>query len=184
MGLFDKLGRVRLPLPAAVTRRRPDPVLADDEVDPQAIHAPVSGQVVALDKVSDPAFSQGMLGCGVGVRPAGDVAFAPVSGTVTADVKTKHALLIKGENGAEVLLHVGLDSVNLRGDGFSLFVRKGDHVRAGEPVIAFDRRLMAERGLDDTVLLTVTNPERFSRVEPVCEDGEVTAGAVVMRAES
>ena len=184
MGLFDKLGRVRLPLPVAAARRRPESVIQGEETDPEAIHAPVSGKVVALDEVGDPAFSQGMLGCGVGVRPSGDVAFAPVSGTVMADVKTKHALLIKGENGAEVLLHVGLDSVDLHGDGFSLFVRKGDHVRAGEPVIAFDRDLMAERGLDDTVLLTVTNPERFSRVEPVCQGGEVAAGAVVMRAES
>lgn len=183
VGLFDKLGRVRLPLPPVATKRRPEPVLKG-EGDPRAIHAPVSGRVVALEDVGDPAFSQGMLGCGVGVRPEGDVAFSPVSGTVVADVKTKHALLIKGENGAEVLLHVGLDSVSLRGAGFDVFVRKGDHVRAGEPLMSFDRALMAERGLDDTVVLTVTNPEVFSRVEPVCAGGEVAAGAVVLRTEA
>lgn len=181
MGLFDKLSHVRQGV--SVMRSRPAPAFVPGG-DPCAIHAPVSGRVVPLDAVGDPAFSQGMLGRGVGIKTEGDVAFSPVSGTVVADVKTGHALLIRGENGAEVLLHVGLDSVSLRGAGFSQLVRKGDHVRAGEPVIAFDRRLMVERGLDDTVLLTVTNPEAFSRVETVGTDGEVAAGAVVMRAES
>lgn len=177
MGLFDKLGL------SLLDRSRPALKPVPTPEDPQAVFAPVTGQVIALDELSDQAFAQGMLGLGVGIAPEGDVAFAPVTGTVVADVKTKHALLIKAESGAEVLLHVGLDSVELRGAGFNQLVRKGDEVRAGQPVLGFDRSLMAERGLDDTVVVTVTNSDDFSRVEVVPCDREVTAGSAVLRCE-
>ena len=175
VGLFEKLGL------SILNRSEPaiEPVPTPE--DPQAVLAPVTGRLVALGDVSDPAFSQGMLGTGVGIKPEGNVAFSPVTGTVVAEVKSAHALLIKAQSGAEVLLHVGLDSVALHGAGFRQLVRKGDEVRAGVPVLRFDRDLMAERGLDDTVVVTVTNPEAFERVEPACAGDEVVAGAVVLR---
>lgn len=175
VGLFEKLGL------SILDRSEPaiEPVPTPE--DPQAVLAPVTGRLVALGDVSDPAFSRGMLGTGVGIKPEGDVAFSPVTGTVVAEVKSAHALLIKAQSGAEVLLHVGLDSVALHGAGFRQLVRKGDEVRAGVPVLRFDRDLMAERGLDDTVVVTVTNPEAFERVEPACAGDEVVAGAVVLR---
>lgn len=175
VGLIDKLARTRR------VRNVPEPVPTPG--DPKAIAAPVSGRVIALEEVPDDAFSQGMLGRGVGIKGDGTIAFSPVTGTVVADVKTRHALLIRAENGAEVLLHVGLDSVRLGGAGFALFVEKGDHVKAGDPLISFDRRLMSERGLDDTVVVTLTNPEKFEHVEPVGAGSEVSAGSVVLRAE-
>lgn len=175
MGLLKKLGLKLFVRPEPTV----EPVSTPE--DPQAVLAPVTGRLVALSDVRDPAFSQGMLGLGVGIRPEGDVAFSPVTGTVVAEVKSKHALLIKAQSGAEVLLHVGLDSVSLRGAGFSQLVSKGDEVRAGAPVLRFDRSLMADRGLDDTVVVTVTNPEAFERVEPASAGPEVTAGSVVLR---
>ena len=177
MGLFDKLGL------SLLDRSRTNPKPVPTPEDPQAVLAPVAGRPIALEDVSDPAFAEGLLGVGVGIRPAGDVAYAPVSGTVEADVKTRHALLIKAESGAEVLLHVGLDSVSLRGEGFRQLVRKGDAVRAGQPVLGFDRSLMTSRGLDDTVVVTVTNPDDFSSVEVCCE-GDVAAGSAVLRCVS
>lgn len=178
MGLFDNLIR-----PLSGTHGTPPEVVPASQ-DPEAILAPVGGRVVPLEEVPDPAFSRGMLGSGLGIRAEGDVVFSPVSGTVVADVKTKHALLIRAENGAEVLLHVGLDSVRLRGAGFCAFVRKGDHVSAGEPVMSFDRALMEERGLDGTVLVTVTNSDAFSAVIPVRPDAaEVSAGSELLRCE-
>lgn len=175
VGLLKKLGLKLL------VRSEPTVEPVSTPEDPQAVLAPVTGRLVALSDVRDPAFSQGMLGLGVGIRPEGDVAFSPVTGTVVAEVKSKHALLIKAQSGAEVLLHVGLDSVSLRGAGFRQLVSKGDEVRAGAPVLRFDRSLMADRGLDDTVVVTVTNPEAFERVEPASEGPEVTAGSVVLR---
>ena len=177
VGLFDKLGL------SLMERVRPTLKPVPTPEDPQAVLAPVTGRPMALRDVADPAFAEGMLGVGVGIEPAGDVAYAPVSGVVAADVKTRHALLIRSECGAEVLLHVGLDSVKLRGEGFRQLVRKGDAVRAGQPVLSFDRALMAERGLDDTVVVTVTNPGDFARVEVCCE-GDVAAGAAVLRCVS
>ena len=176
MGLLGKLGSSLLDR----SRSALEPVPAPE--GPGDVCAPVAGRVVALADVADPAFSQGMLGVGAGVVPEGDVAYAPVTGTVAAEVKTRHALLVRSEEGAEVLLHVGLDSVALRGEGFRQLVRKGDAVRAGQPVLAFDRALMAERGLDDTVVVTVTNPGDFARVEVIAATGdEVGAGAPLLR---
>ena len=173
MGLLEKIGGLRRAVPDAL----------DVAAAPGVAYAPVSGTVVPLDQVGDPAFAQGMLGNGLGIAPEGNVAYAPVSGVVTADVKTRHALLIKAESGAEVLLHVGLDSVSLRGEGFRQLVRKGDAVRAGQPVLGFDRSLMTSRGLDDTVVVTVTNPDDFASVEVCCE-GDVAAGSAVLRCVS
>lgn len=175
MGLFQRLGLQVLER----SERAISPVPTPE--DPQAVLAPVTGRLIALSDVSDPAFSQGMLGLGVAIKPEEDVAFSPVTGTVMAEVKSRHALLIKAESGAEVLLHVGLDSVALGGEGFRQLVRKGDEVRAGAPVLRFDRSLMAERGLDDTVVVTVTNSEAFERVESARAGDEVRAGSVVLR---
>lgn len=172
VGLLDMLDAVRVKKPAAIA--------AED--DCQSIDAPVSGRVVPLSQVGDPVFSQGMLGRGLGIEPTGEIAFAPVSGTVAADVKSRHALLFRAESGAEVLLHVGVDSVTLRGRGFRLFVGKGDRVRAGDPVMSFDRELMAQSGIDGTVIVTVTNSDDFSKVSSVCGE-EVSAGSAVLRVE-
>lgn len=170
VGLFERIGAWRAEKPA--------PLSVSDE--PGVVLAPVTGSVVALDQVGDPVFSQGILGIGFGVRPEGAVAYAPVSGIVAAEVKTRHALLIKADDGAEVLLHVGVDTVCLKGEGLRLLVHKGDRVRAGDPVIAFDRALIAARGLSDTVIVTVTNADQVPGLELAC-DGRVRAGSVAMR---
>ena len=171
MGLLEKIGGIRRAVPEAL----------DVAAAPGVAYAPVAGTVVPLAQVSDPAFAQGMLGAGMGVAPEGSVAYAPVSGMVMADVKTRHALLIKTPEGAEVLLHVGLDSVALQGEGFRCMAKKGDEVRAGQPLIAFDRALMAERGLDATVMVTVSNSDAFAPVEVVAGGEIVEAGEAVLR---
>ena len=171
MGLLEKIGGMRRTVPDAL----------DVAAAPGVAYAPVSGAVVPLAQVSDPAFAQGMLGNGLGIAPEGGVAYAPVSGVVTADVKTRHALLIKTAEGADVLLHVGLDSVALRGEGFRCLAEKGDEVCAGQPVITFDRALLGARGLDPTVMVTVSNSDAFAPVEVVAGTERVVAGEAVLR---
>ena len=183
VGLFEKLGLSVLERPKPTLKPVPTPE------DPQAVCAPVAGRVIALEDVSDPAFAQGMLGVGLGIEPAGDVAYSPVTGVVATEVRTRHALVIKAESGAEVLLHVGLDSVELRGAGFRQLVAVGETVRAGQPVLRFDRALLAQRGLDGTVMLTVTNPDDFSSVEVRAagdkdDPAEVRAGDALIRCVS
>lgn len=135
---------------------------------------------MALSEVKDPVFAMGMLGEGVAIRPAGNVAYAPVSGVVTAVVGSKHAVAISGDSGARVLLHVGVDTVCLKGRGFTTFVQKGDRVRAGEAVISFDPEVIRGSGLDDTVIVTVTNSDEMGHVETACQHA-VSAGEPLLR---
>lgn len=169
MGLFDRFS------PAGADR--PDSVAASQA--PDTICAPLTGSLVQLKDVADPVFSQGMLGPGLGISGEGDVAYAPVSGTVTATTSTSHAIALKADDGAEVLLHVGVDTVALRGRGFETLVKQRDHVSAGDPLILFDRSLIRERGLDDTVIVTVTNADEMGGVSPV-EGADVTAGDALL----
>lgn len=156
MGLLDNLV-------SSLGASRPKAVPADDE--PNSICAPASGRVLPLNEVKDPVFAMGMLGQGLAIEPDDDVAYAPVTGVITAVVGSRHALAIKADTGAEVLLHVGVDTVSLRGRGFKTFVAKGDRVRAGDPLIVFDRRIIEGAGLDSTVIVTITNPDEFAEVK-------------------
>ena len=129
---------------------------------PDTICAPLTGSLVQLKDVADPVFSQGMLGPGLGISGEGDVAYAPVSGTVTATTSTSHAIALKADDGAEVLLHVGVDTVALRGRGFETPGTQGGHVGAGDPVI-----------------VTVTNAAEMGGVSPV-KGADVTAGDALL----
>lgn len=160
---------------------RPDSIPADSAEG--SICAPASGRVVPLEDVKDPVFAQGMLGQGLAIQPSEGVAYAPVSGTVTAVVNSKHAVAIHSDLGVDVLLHIGVDTVNLRGKGFHIYVEKGDRVRAGDPLIVFDEKLIHDSGLDDTVIVTVTNAEDMASVEPACGEA-VGAGEPLLRAET
>lgn len=156
MGLLDSL----------LAPPRPKSIAVREAVG--AVCAPASGATIPLSKVSDPVFSQGMLGEGVAVRPKGGVVYAPVSGVVTAVVASKHAVAIRTDAGAEVLLHVGVDTVRLRGKGFTCFIEKGERVAAGDALISFDEKLVRDSGLDDSVIVTVTNPGEVGPVVPAC----------------
>jgi len=160
--------------------KRPAPL--DVTACADTILAPVSGITVGLESVSDPIFSQGLMGAGVGITPSSDVAYAPVSGTIAATTKTNHAVSLVSDDGAEVLIHIGMDTVMLHGEGFSRFVEKGDHVAAGAALVAFDRALVAERGLDATVVVTVLNSDAYASVG-VLVDGSVAAGAELLHME-
>lgn len=116
------------------------------------VQSPVAGVVEALSSVSDPVFSAEMVGSGLAVRPdpGPGTALAPVSGTLVKAMP--HAYVITGDDGA-VLVHLGLDTVKLQGDGFEVLVTQGDHVGAGAEVVRWDPTQVAERGLDAVVLV-------------------------------
>ena len=171
-GLFRKRDDVAVgPAPLVVEAREGE------------VLAPVSGVRVGLDTVSDPVFSQGLMGVGVGIVPRSDVVYAPVSGTIVATTKTNHAISLTSDGGVEVLVHVGVDTVTLRGEGFTRFAEKGDHVEAGAALITFDRSSVVEHGLDSTVIVTVLNSDAYPSVE-LLATGPVAAGDVVMHVGS
>ncbi len=125
------------------------------------VSSPVAGRVIPLSEVKDEVFSSGMVGSGVGIIPEEDVLVAPEDGEITMVFETHHALGLKTSNGAEILFHIGIDTVQLNGEGFETFVKQGDRVTKGQQLIAFNRRLIKEKGYDDTIIFVVTNQDKY-----------------------
>ena len=131
------------------------------------VKAPIKGNLIPLSEVSDDVFSQKMLGDGFAVKPTGQEVVAPVSGTITTLVPTKHAIGIKTAEGLEVLIHLGIDTVELKGEPFKLFVEQGDSVKAGDKLAEMDIADVADHGLDNTVMVVYTNMDLLKEVKDV-----------------
>lgn len=130
--------------------------------------APVSGQVVALSEVPDKVFASGMMGKGLAFNYDTDTVVAPCDGKITMIPNTLHAFGLVAENGAEILIHIGLDTVNLKGEGFKKLVEVGSKVKAGDPVIKFNRDLITSKGYNLITMLLVTNSDDFNvDIKPV-----------------
>ena len=143
------------------------------------VAAPVDGICIPMGEVKDSVFSSKMLGDGFAVIPSGDVIVAPVAGEIVMIPESKHAFGIAAPSGMEVLVHIGLDTVNLNGDGFSLLAKQGAKVRAGTPVIQVDRRRLTEQGYDLTTMLIFT--EGYDReVVLDCYGQQVRAGQILI----
>jgi PTS system beta-glucosides-specific IIC component len=131
------------------------------------IVAPVAGRAVALADVQDKVFASGAMGRGLGIIPADGHIYSPITGTIKAAMKTGHAFGIKSEDGVEVLVHIGIDTVQLQGRGFEAAVTRGQQVRAGDLLAVVDLALVAEAGYDTTTLVMVTNTAQLGSVDPV-----------------
>ena len=131
--------------------------------DPKAevLSKPVDGQVVALSEVNDEVFSSGMIGEGFGIIPTSGELIAPEDGEITMLFETNHAIGLKTRNGAELLFHIGLDTVQLEGKHFTPYVKVGDQVKQGQPLIQFDLDAIKAAGFDPIVICVVTNQENF-----------------------
>ncbi|MFD2391897.1 beta-glucoside-specific PTS transporter subunit IIABC [Enterococcus gallinarum] len=134
------------------------------------INSPIKGTVVTLESVNDPMFAEKMMGDGIAIIPDDDVVSAPFDGYIIMTTPTKHAIGLRGENGVELLIHIGIDTVRLEGDGFTLHVEENQYVKAGEPLISFDRQRIKEAGYDVTIPVIVTNtPEHDSFAKTIQE---------------
>ncbi|MFT8988213.1 MAG: glucose PTS transporter subunit IIA [Bifidobacterium psychraerophilum] len=133
------------------------------------VHAPIAGHVIALDESGDPVFATKALGEGIGIIPEGDSVVAPVTGTLLSVAKTGHAFGIKTDDGIEVLVHIGIDTVKMKGEGFSVDVTKGNHVNAGDLLATVDFDAIRAAGYSTTTLVTVTNTLRLHAVEPITD---------------
>ncbi|HEL9633739.1 TPA: PTS glucose transporter subunit IIA [Streptococcus suis] len=139
------------------------------EVAEETLVSPLSGDVVALENVNDPVFSSGAMGKGLAVKPTDGVVYAPADAEVTIAFETGHAYGLKTASGAEILIHIGIDTVSMNGNGFEKLVAAGDKVKAGTPLAKFDAAKIAEAGLDDTTMIIVTNTADFTEVSPLAE---------------
>ena len=142
----------------------------------ETLVSPLSGDVVALENVNDPVFSSGAMGKGLAVKPSEGVVYAPSDAEVTIAFETGHAYGLKTASGAEILIHIGIDTVSMNGNGFEKLVAAGDKVKAGTPIAKFDAAKIAEAGLDDTTMVIVTNTADFAEVSPLAE-GTIAHGA-------
>ena len=125
---------------------------------------PVKGNVIPYDKIPDETFASGVLGEGVGIEPTDELVVAPFDGEISSVAESKHAVGIAA-NDMEVLIHVGVDTVNMNGDGFTCLVSEGDQVKAGQPLIRFSRAKIKAAGYSDTVAVLLTNSEDLEGVE-------------------
>ena len=125
---------------------------------------PVKGNVIAREAIPDETFASGVLGDGVGIEPTDELVVAPFDGTISSVAESQHAIGIEA-NGMEMLIHVGVDTVNMKGDGFTCMVKEGDEVKAGQPLIRFDREKIKAAGYSDTVAVLLTNSDDLEGVE-------------------
>ncbi|WP_316569891.1 PTS glucose transporter subunit IIA [Neobacillus sp. YIM B06451] len=130
-----------------------------EETKEVVLVAPLTGMATVLDNVDDPVFSQKMMGDGLAVEPTEGVVVSPVEGEIIQVFPTKHAVGIKAANGAEILLHIGLETVSMKGEGFTAHVREGDKVSAGDKLVTFDMAIVTEKAKSTVTPLVITNSD-------------------------
>lgn len=125
------------------------------------VYAPVAGTVIPNQEIPDETFAAGVLGQGVGIQPSDGIVIAPFDGEISSVTDTHHAVGVSSPDGMELLIHVGVDTVAMNGDGFTCFVQEGQQVKAGDKLIAFDRAKIAAAGHPDVVVVLVTNSDDY-----------------------
>lgn len=143
---------------------------------PTRITAPLDGKVVKLSDVPDPAFASTAVGKGVAIDPTGGVVVAPAAGEVMVAFPTGHAVGLKLDSGVQLLIHIGLDTVNMKGEGFKLKVVKGQRVTAGDELVSFDRATIEKAGYSALTPVLVTNRKRFGAIEVINKADAVARG--------
>lgn len=141
------------------------------EVEKNTIYAPLKGNVIPLKEIGDGVFSEGILGKGCGIRPEAETVVAPFNGTITQITDTKHAIGVKSDDGIEMIIHVGLDTVSMNGKGFQVFVNVGDHISCGQKLLTFDSKAIADAGFSSVTAVIVINSDEYKDVE-VVKDGQ------------
>ena len=147
-----------------------DPSQESGTVADELIAAPVSGQTEDISDVKDKVFSTKIMGKGIAIIPNSNKVIAPVSGTISVAYPTHHAYGITSDDGAEILIHLGIDTVDLKGKDFSSNVKQGEHVDAGQELGTFDYQAIQKAGYDTTVMVVITNTKAYAEVDPIYHD--------------
>lgn len=138
--------------------------LGTQEADNIIVSAPVEGKIKPIESVQDDVFSREVIGKSIAIEPTGNKIYAPVTGMITSVFPSKHAIGITGDNGIEVLVHVGIDTVKLNGDPFTSSIEQGDHVNTGEVIGTFDSTKIIEAGYDPTTIVVITNTDEYETI--------------------
>lgn len=146
--------------------------IISDTADYKTVFSPLKGKVIPISEVEDETFASEMLGKGVGIIPTGNRVVAPFDGTVTTFFETKHAIGITNQAGLEILIHVGIDTVNLKGENFQAYAKVDEAVKKGDLLLEFDQKGIEEAGYDSTTMVIVTNTDDYENVN--CKTGQLT----------
>ncbi|MEL7365766.1 MAG: PTS glucose transporter subunit IIA [Pseudomonadota bacterium] len=160
MGLFDKLKKL----------------VSDDSADAGAIEiiAPLSGEIVNIEDVPDVVFAEKIVGDGIAIKPAGNKMVAPVNGTIGKIFETNHAFSIESDDGVELFVHFGIDTVELKGEGFTRIAEEGQSVKAGDTIIEFDLALLEEKAKSTLTPVVISNMDEIKELSKL--SGSVTVG--------
>lgn len=131
----------------------------------EVLVAPITGKLVPLEEVPDPVFAQKMMGDGIAIEPTEGTVVAPVNGEIVQFFPTKHAIGITSETGVEILIHVGLETVGMKGEGFEALVKVGDKVKVGTPLLTFDMNLIKEKAKSLVTPIILTNGDILETVQ-------------------
>ncbi len=134
--------------------------------------SPLRGTVIPLSEVRDPTFAQEILGKGCAIIPSSGILSSPANGVVDSIPETKHAIMMTADEGAEILMHIGIDTVELKGKHFRAFVSAGDKVNAGDPLLEFDIEAIKKEGYDLSTPIIITNSDDFTDILPCAENVE------------
>lgn len=145
-----------------------------------SVYAPMSGNVIPVNEIPDDTFASGVLGNGVGIEPKEGVLVAPCDGVISTVAETKHAIGMEGPKGTELLMHIGIDTVRMNGDGFEVFVAENDKVVKGQKLVAFDIEKIKKAGFSTTTAVLVNNSDDYEAFQ-VVKTGNVEAGQEIIR---
>ena len=177
MGLFDKIKSAFTSSDGAMV-----PPEASFATRPDTVYAPVSGVLVSLKEVNDEVISAGLLGDGYGILPTGaGVLYSPVTGRIGATTVTNHSIAIATAEGMEVLIHIGIGTVNMGGKGFKRIVEANDEVRAGQPLMTFSVDAIKLAGYEEVVACVISNPDAYDRIDHVGESGTLLGGRPLVK---
>lgn len=141
----------------------------------KSLNSPVSGKIISIDKVPDSVFSQKIMGDGFAVVPSNGNILSPIDGTISQVSETLHAYCIDSSDGLEILVHIGIDTVNLKGEGFSPLVKAGDKINKSEPLAIVNLETLKNHGYNTTVVVVITNTEKL-KAHKVIESPDAPAG--------
>lgn len=135
------------------------------ETEPGKVYAPVSGRYIPLQQIPDPVFAEGVMGPGCGIEPMEGTLYAPADGVIVSVAVTGHAVGMKLENGAEVLMHIGMDTVKMQGQGFKVLVKENEHVKCGQALVKFELETIKKAGYPTITAFIVTNADEFKEID-------------------
>lgn len=131
----------------------------NQEIDKEVV-APINGKIIPLEQMNDETFSKKLIGDGYAIIPANGKVVSPVNGVITTLFPTKHAIGITSDDGTEVLIHIGIDTVKTNGEGFHSQVQQGDHVNKNQELVVFDKQKLEKEGYDLTTAVVYTNGKK------------------------